>query len=58
MSNMTFSPYGILKNLGELYAKSLSGLIVKFWNVYGIEKNIEKAHVITDFIRKGFSHEV
>ena len=57
MSNMTFSPYGILKNLGELYAKSLSGLIVKFWNVYGIEKNIEKAHVITDFIRKGFKEK-
>ena len=54
MSNMSFSPYGLLKNLGELYTKSLSGLIVKFWNVYGIEKNIEKAHVITDFIRKGF----
>ena len=57
MSNMTFSPYGILKNLGELYTKSLSGLIVKFWNVYGIERNIEKAHVITDFIRKGFKEK-
>ena len=57
MSNMSFSPYGVLKNLGELYAKSLSGLIVKFWNVYGIEKNIEKAHVITDFIRKGFKEK-
>ena len=57
MSNMTFSPYGILKNLGELYTKSLSGLIIKFWNVYGIERNIEKAHVITDFIRKGFKEK-
>ena len=38
----------------ELYTKSLGGLIVKFWNVYGIEKDMEKAHVITDFIRKGF----
>ena len=54
MSNMSFSPYGVLKNVGELYTKSLSGLIVKFWNVYGIEKDMEKAHVITDFIRKGF----
>lgn len=57
MSNMTFSPYGLLKNLGELYTKSLSGLIVKFWNVYGVERNIEKAHVITDFIRKGFKEK-
>ena len=37
-----------------MYTKSLDGLIVKFWNVYGIEKDMEKAHVITDFIRKGF----
>jgi len=54
MSNMGYSPYGVLKNVGELYTKSLNGLIVKFWNVYGIEKDHEKAHVITDFIRKGF----
>lgn len=54
MSNMKHSPYGVLKNVGELYTKSLNGLIVKFWNVYGIEKNYEKSHVITDFIRKGF----
>ena len=54
MSNMSYSPYGVLKRVGELYAKSLNGLIVKFWNVYGIEKDAEKAHVITDFIRKGF----
>jgi nucleoside-diphosphate-sugar epimerase len=54
MSNMSYSPYGVLKRVGELYTKSLNGLIVKFWNVYGIEKDVEKAHVITDFIRKGF----
>ena len=54
MSNLSFSPYGLLKNLGELYTKSLGGLITKFWNVYGIEKDYEKSHVITDFIRKGF----
>ena len=54
MSNMSYSPYGVLKNVGELYTKSLNGLIVKFWNVYGIERDTDKAHVITDFIRKGF----
>ena len=54
MSNMSYSPYGVLKRVGELYTKSLNGLIVKFWNVYGIEKDMEKAHVITDFIDKGF----
>jgi nucleoside-diphosphate-sugar epimerase len=54
MSNMSYSPYGVLKNVGELYTKSLNGLIVKFWNVYGIENNVEKSHAITDFIRKGF----
>jgi len=53
MSNMAYSPYGSLKNLGELYTKSLKGLIVKFWNVYGLERDHEKSHVITDFILKG-----
>jgi nucleoside-diphosphate-sugar epimerase len=54
MSNMAHSPYGSLKNLGELYTKSTRGVIVKFWNVYGVEKDHDKAHVITDFILKGF----
>ena len=54
MSSMSYSPYGVMKRVGELYTKSLNGLIVKFWNVYGIEKDHDKAHVITDFIRKGF----
>jgi len=54
MSNMSYSPYGVMKRVGELHTKSLGGLIVKFWNVYGIEKDMEKAHVITDFIVKGF----
>ena len=54
MSNMSHSPYGVLKRVGELYTQTLKGLTVKFWNVYGIEKDMEKAHVITDFIRKGF----
>ena len=54
MSNMSYSPYGVMKRVGELYTKSLNGLIVKFWNVYGIEHDMEKAHVITDFIKKGF----
>ena len=33
MSNMSYSPYGTLKRVGELYTESLGGLIVKFWNV-------------------------
>ena len=54
MSNMSHSPYGVLKRVGELYTQTLKGLTVKFWNVYGVEKDHEKAHVITDFIRRGF----
>ena len=54
MSNMSYSPYGVMKRVGEQYTKSLNGLIVKFWNVFGIEHDMEKAHVITDFIKKGF----
>ncbi len=54
VSNMSHSPYGTLKRVGELYTQTLKGLTVKFWNVYGVEKDPEKSHVITDFIRKGF----
>ena len=52
MSNMDFSPYGTLKRLGEEVTKSLNAVYVKFWNVYGIEKDIEKSHVVTDFVLK------
>ena len=55
MSNMSYSPYGVLKRVGELYTKSLNGLIIKFWNVYGVEKDFEKSHVITDFIFKAIN---
>jgi nucleoside-diphosphate-sugar epimerase len=54
MSNMSYSPYGVLKRVGELYTQTLNGLTVKFWNVYGVENDHEKSHVITDFIRRGF----
>ena len=54
MSNMSYSPYGVMKRVGELYAQTLKGLTVHFWNVYGIESDLEKSHVITDFIRRGF----
>ena len=54
MSNMSYSPYGVMKRVGELHTTALKGLTVKFWSVYGIEKDMEKAHVITDFIRRGF----
>lgn len=54
MSNMSYSPYGVMKRVGEMYTQNLGGLIVKFWNVYGIEKDHEKSHVITDFIKRGF----
>ena len=50
MSNMSYSPYGVLKSIGEVFTKALNGLIVKFWNVYGEEHDMEKSHVITDFI--------
>ena len=52
MSNMSYSPYGVAKAIGERYTDALDGLTVKFWNVYGPEKDLEKSHVITDFILK------
>jgi len=53
MSNMSHSPYGTLKKIGEEITESLNGISVRLWNVYGVEKNFEKSHVITDFILKG-----
>ena len=51
MSEMNYSTYGVLKSLGERLSKSLGGLIVRFWNVYGYERDEQKSHVITDFIK-------
>ena len=51
MSEMSYSTYGVLKSLGERLTKSLGGLVVRFWNVYGYEQDEEKSHVITDFIK-------
>jgi nucleoside-diphosphate-sugar epimerase len=56
MSNMDYSCYGTQKRLGEYYTQVLKGLTVKFWNVYGIEKDESKSHVITDFIKKALQH--
>jgi nucleoside-diphosphate-sugar epimerase len=53
MSNMNYSPYGILKKIGEDVTSSLNCISVKFWNVYGIENDPKKNHVVTDFILKG-----
>jgi len=52
MANLSFSPYGALKAVGEHYTRALGGIVVKLWNVYGVEKDMEKSHVITDFIHK------
>lgn len=52
MSNLTHSNYGVLKKIGEGFTESLGGIVVKLWNVYGIEKEKAKSHVITDFIIK------
>ena len=42
----------MLKAIGDYYSRALNGIIVKFWNVYGVEKDPRKFHVITDFIKK------
>ena len=57
MSNMSFSTYGVLKKIGEDITKSLGAISVRYWNVYGIEKNLEKSHVITDFILKAIKNK-
>ena len=52
MANMSYSSYGRMKSVGESFTEILGGLVVKFWNVYGIEHDMEKSHVITDLIIK------
>lgn len=51
MSNMSQSTYGLLKAVGEKSTYALGGKVVKFWNVYGIERDTNKFHVISDFIQ-------
>jgi nucleoside-diphosphate-sugar epimerase len=51
MSELGYSTYGQLKNIGEKMTKDLNGIVVRFWNVYGYEKDEEKSHVITDFVK-------
>lgn len=58
MSNMSYSTYGIMKAVGENFTKILDGIVVKFWNVYGVEHDLEKSHVITDFILKAHNNGV
>lgn len=46
-----YSNYGLLKLIGEKYAKALNGICVRLWNIYGSKRNSEiKYDVITDFI--------
>jgi len=53
MTNMSYSNYGILKMIGEKFTKNINGISVRFWNVYGVEKDISKFHVISDLILNG-----
>lgn len=49
MADMKHSTYGGLKFIGERLTISMGGTITRFWNVYGPERDLQKAHVITDF---------
>jgi nucleoside-diphosphate-sugar epimerase len=52
MASMSYSSYGLTKSLAEKLVAAMDGVTVKFWNVYGIEHDPEKTHVVTDFINK------
>lgn len=58
MSNMLDSQYGMLKRIGEFYARALGGIIVRLWNVYGKEHDPAKFHVVTDFINMAREGEI
>ena len=42
MANMSYSSYGLLKSIGEKVTEILGGVVVKFWNVYGLETDLEQ----------------
>lgn len=58
MASMSYSSYGLTKNLAEKIVKSLDAITVKFWNVYGIEHDPAKTHVVTDFINKARHNKI
>lgn len=58
MSNMSYSCYGTLKRIGEFYTECLNGVNVRFWNVYGLEYDDLKSHVITDFINMSKKNKI
>lgn len=55
MAGQPETTYGNLKLIGERYTKSLGGMFLRLWNVYGKEEDEEKSHVITDFINQAIN---
>jgi nucleoside-diphosphate-sugar epimerase len=52
MAGMLHSSYGNLKAIGEKAAIALGSRYVRFWNVYGVEHDPLRSHVITDFVKQ------
>lgn len=57
MSQVQNSTYGTLKSIGEKYTRALGGLNMKLWNVYGNETDVDRFHVISDFIRMALENK-
>lgn len=57
MSGMLHSTYGNLKLIGEKMTKTLGGINVRYWNVFGYEEMNIKSHVITDFINSAIKNK-
>lgn len=46
-----------IKKIGERYTESLGGLSVRFWNLYGFQKNEKRFNVISNFIKQGLDNK-
>ena len=57
MADMPHSTYGALKAVGEHATLSLGGTVVRLWNVYGLELDLNKSHVITDLVLSAIRHQ-
>jgi len=59
MAAMAHSPYGNTKLVGERFTRTLNGIFVRLWNVYGYEKKVdERSHVITDFVNMALNDSI
>ncbi len=57
MAFLNDSTYGELKRIGESYTKALNGISVRLWNIYGLEDDKARFHIISDLISRAINEK-